>query len=54
MWSNVATQNYVESVIAAHVSPSDGLLFATQFSQITLVVMEKAAFEEMRYKGFLQ
>jgi fatty acid synthase subunit alpha, fungi type len=31
-----------------------GLLFATQFAQIALVVTEKAAFEDMRYKGFVQ
>ncbi|KIM51926.1 hypothetical protein SCLCIDRAFT_18296 [Scleroderma citrinum Foug A] len=31
----------------------NGLLFATQFAQITLVVMEKAAFEDMQAKGFL-
>jgi fatty acid synthase subunit alpha, fungi type len=31
-----------------------GLLFATQFAQIVLVVMEKAAFEDMRLKGFIQ
>jgi fatty acid synthase subunit alpha len=31
-----------------------GLLFATQFVQIALVVTEKAAFEDMRYKGFVQ
>ena len=31
-----------------------GLLFATQFSQIALVVTEKAAFEDMRSQGFVQ
>jgi fatty acid synthase subunit alpha, fungi type len=31
-----------------------GLLFATQYAQIALVVTEKAAFEDMRYKGFIQ
>jgi fatty acid synthase subunit beta len=31
-----------------------GLLFATQFAQIALVVTEKAAFEDMRMKGFVQ
>jgi fatty acid synthase subunit beta len=31
-----------------------GLLFATQFAQIALVVTEKAAFEDMRKKGFVQ
>lgn len=31
-----------------------GLLFASQFAQITLVVNEKAAFEDMRVKGFVQ
>jgi fatty acid synthase subunit alpha len=31
-----------------------GLLFATQFAQIALVVTEKAAFEDMRVKGFVQ
>jgi fatty acid synthase subunit alpha, fungi type len=30
------------------------LLFATQFAQIALVVKEKTAFEDMRYKGFVQ
>jgi hypothetical protein len=29
-----------------------GLLFATQFAQIALVVTEKAAFEDMHVKGF--
>jgi fatty acid synthase subunit beta len=28
--------------------------FATQFAQITLVMMEKAAFKDMCYKGFIQ
>ena len=31
-----------------------GLLFATQFAQIALVVNEKAAFEDLRVKGFVQ
>ncbi|KAJ6624064.1 fatty acid synthase [Mycena sp. CBHHK59/15] len=31
-----------------------GLLFATQFAQIALVVTEKAAFEDMRMKGYVQ
>ncbi|KAF8638240.1 hypothetical protein AX17_002262 [Amanita inopinata Kibby_2008] len=31
-----------------------GLLYATQFAQIALVVTEKAAFEDMRMKGFIQ
>lgn len=31
-----------------------GLLFATQFAQIALVVTEKAAFEDMRSKGYIQ
>src|SRR6266704_2532028 len=30
------------------------LLFATQFAQIALVVTEKAAFEDMHMKGFVQ
>ncbi|KAL0959380.1 hypothetical protein HGRIS_014633 [Hohenbuehelia grisea] len=30
------------------------LLFATQFAQIALVVTEKAAFEDMHLKGFVQ
>ncbi|KAJ7067175.1 fatty acid synthase [Mycena amicta] len=35
-------------------SHPQGLLFATQFAQIALVVTEKAAFEDMRMKGFVQ
>jgi fatty acid synthase subunit beta len=35
-------------------SHPSGLLFATQFAQIALVVTEKAAFEDMSYKGFVQ
>lgn len=35
-------------------SHPNGLLFATQFAQIALVVTEKAAFEDMRVKGFVQ
>ena len=35
-------------------SHPSGLLFATQFAQIALVVTEKAAFEDMRVKGFVQ
>ncbi|EIN09976.1 fatty acid synthase [Punctularia strigosozonata HHB-11173 SS5] len=35
-------------------SHPNGLLFATQFAQIALVVVEKAAFECMRAKGFVQ
>ena len=31
-----------------------GLLFATQFAQIALVVTKKAAFEDVRSKGFIQ
>jgi len=31
-----------------------GLLFATQFTQIALVVIEKAAFDDMCSKGFIQ
>ncbi|KAH9964332.1 acyl transferase domain-containing protein, partial [Lactifluus volemus] len=30
------------------------LLFATQFAQIALVIMSRAAFEDMRSKGFVQ
>lgn len=44
---NVRTPKYTFS------HPS-GLLFATQFAQIALVVTEKAAFEDMSYKGFVQ
>lgn len=35
-------------------SHPNGLLFATQFAQIALVVTEKAAFEDMRSKGLIQ
>jgi len=35
-------------------SHPNGFLFATQFAQITLVVTEKAAFEDMSIKGFIQ
>ncbi|EKM78079.1 hypothetical protein AGABI1DRAFT_61049 [Agaricus bisporus var. burnettii JB137-S8] len=35
-------------------SHPNGLLFATQFAQIALVVTEKSAFEDMRAKGFVQ
>ncbi|KAJ3909294.1 fatty acid synthase alpha subunit reductase [Lentinula edodes] len=35
-------------------SHPNGLLFATQFAQIALVVTKKAAFEDMRSKGFVQ
>jgi fatty acid synthase subunit alpha, fungi type len=35
-------------------SHPSGLLFATQFAQIALVVTEKAAFDDMRVKGFVQ
>jgi fatty acid synthase subunit alpha len=35
-------------------SSPTGLLFATQFAQIALVVTEKAAFEDMRAKGLIQ
>jgi fatty acid synthase subunit alpha, fungi type len=35
-------------------SHHQGLLFATQFAQIALVVTEKAAFEDMRSKGLIQ
>ncbi|OBZ72637.1 Fatty acid synthase subunit beta [Grifola frondosa] len=44
---NVRTQRYTFSHPA-------GLLFATQFAQIALVVTERAAFEDMRSKGFVQ
>ena len=35
-------------------SHPNGLLFATQFAQIALVVTEKAAFEDMRARGVVQ
>ncbi|RDX57079.1 fatty acid synthase [Lentinus brumalis] len=35
-------------------SHPNGLLFATQFAQIALVVTERAAFEDMRSKGLVQ
>jgi fatty acid synthase subunit alpha len=44
---NVRTQRYT-------FSHPGGLLFATQFAQIALVVTEKAAFEDMQSKGFIQ
>ena len=44
---NVRTPKYTFS------HPSS-LLFATQFAQIALVVTEKAAFEDMHLKGFVQ
>ncbi|PCH42040.1 fatty acid synthase [Wolfiporia cocos MD-104 SS10] len=44
---NVRTQRYTFS------HPS-GLLYATQFAQIALVVTERAAFEDMRSKGLVQ
>lgn len=44
---NVRTPKYT-------FSHPNGLLFATQFAQIALVVTEKAAFEDMRMKGFVQ
>jgi malonyl CoA-acyl carrier protein transacylase len=37
-----------------HVRPSSGLLFATQFPKLALVVTEKLAFEDTSYKGFVQ
>ena len=44
---NIRTQRYT-------FSHPNGLLFATQFAQIALVVTEKAAFEDMQSKGFIQ
>jgi hypothetical protein len=44
---NVRTPKYT-------FSHPTGLLFATQFAQIALVVTEKAAFEDMRYNGLVQ
>jgi len=44
---NIRTHKYT-------FSHPDGLLFATQFAQIALVVTEKAAFEDMRSKGYVQ
>lgn len=44
---NVRTQRYT-------FSHPTGLLFATQFAQIALVVTERAAFEDMRAKGLVQ
>ena len=44
---NVRTPQYT-------FSHPNGLLFATQFAQIALVVTEKAAFEDMRSKGLVQ
>ncbi|KAI5885432.1 uncharacterized protein SCHCODRAFT_01176814 [Schizophyllum commune H4-8] len=40
-------------LLRLHRHPN-GLLFATQFAQMALVVTEKAAFEDMRVKGFVQ
>ena len=44
---NARTQRYT-------FSHPNGLLFATQFAQIALVVTEKAAFEDMQSKGCIQ
>jgi fatty acid synthase subunit alpha, fungi type len=44
---NIRTQRYT-------FSHPGGLLFATQFAQIALVVTEKAAFKDMQSKGFIQ
>jgi fatty acid synthase subunit alpha len=44
---NARTQRYT-------FSHPNGLLFATQFAQIALVVTEKAASEDMQSKGFIQ
>ena len=44
---NFRTQRYT-------FSHPNGLLFATQFAQIALVVTDKAAFEDMQLKGFIQ
>ena len=44
---NVRTQRYTFS------HPAD-FLYATQFAQIALVVTERASFEDMRSKGFIQ
>ena len=44
---NVRVQRYT-------FSHPNGLLFATQFAQIALVVTEKAAFEDMHSKGCIQ
>jgi hypothetical protein len=44
---NIHTQRYT-------FSRPVGLLFATQFTQIALVVTERAAFEDMHSKGFVQ
>ncbi|QRW18188.1 fatty acid synthase subunit beta [Rhizoctonia solani] len=44
---NVRTPQYT-------FSHPNGLLFATQFAQIALVVTEKAAFEDMKSKGLVQ
>jgi fatty acid synthase subunit alpha len=44
---NIRTQRYT-------FSHPNGLLFTTQFAQITLVVTEKVAFDDMRSKGLIQ
>jgi fatty acid synthase subunit alpha len=44
---NVRTQHYM-------FSHPNGLLFATQFAQIALVVTEKATFDDMCSKGLIQ
>jgi len=44
---NIRTQRYT-------FSHPNGLLFATQFAQIALVVTEKAAFDDMRSKRLIQ
>lgn len=40
--------------VRVYIQHPNGLLFATQFAQFALVVIEKAAFEDMRVKGFVQ
>ena len=45
---NNRTPRYTPRYTFSHPT---GLLFATQFAQIALVVTEKAAFEDMRSKG---
>ena len=44
---NVRTPKYT-------FSHPGGLLFTTQFAQITLIITEKAAFEDLHVKGFVQ
>ena len=53
-WTRMVTSILSPSLVTSIFVPPNGLLFATQFAQISLIVTEKVGFEDMCFYGFVQ